>query len=126
MKNKIIILIFLCLGCFLKAQDRFDILEEKLNQLGKDYPGINDKVELSMNGASIQEYVKTIGTNNNLNVNVDPALDIKLSNSFSKVSAKEVFLFLCKRYDLDIVFVGPIMTFIKFIPAIVEKKLPPS
>lgn len=108
----------------IKAQDRFDILEEKLDQVAKNYPGINDKVELSMNGVSIQEYIRAIGTNNNLNVNVDPALDIKLSNSFSKVSVKEVFLFLCKRYDLDIVFVGPIMTFNKFTAPIVEKKAP--
>jgi type IV pilus assembly protein PilQ len=99
------------------------MLEEKLIQLAKDYPGINDKVELSMNGATIQEYVRAIGINNNLNVNVDPSLDIKLTNSFSKVSAKEVFLFLTKRYDLDIIFVGPIMTFVKFTAPVVEKKV---
>lgn len=109
-------------GFAIKAQDRFDVLDEKLTQLGKDYPGINDKVELSMNGATIQEYVRAIGLNNNLNVNVDPSLDIKLSNSFSKVTAKEVFIFLCKRYDLDILFVGPIITFVKFNPPVVEKK----
>jgi type IV pilus assembly protein PilQ len=49
-----------------------------------------------------------------------------LSNSFSKVTAKEVFIFLCKRYDLDILFVGPIMTFVKFIPPVVEKKPVPA
>ncbi|MBK7816346.1 MAG: hypothetical protein IPJ60_01615 [Sphingobacteriaceae bacterium] len=64
-----------------------------------------------------------IGLSNNLNVNVDPGLDIKLTNNFSKVTAKEVFLFLCKRYDLDIQFMGPIMTFVKFTPAVVEKKI---
>jgi len=101
-----------------------DVIEEKLNQLSKSYPGVNDKVELSMNGATIQEYIRAIGLSNNLNVNVDPGLDIKLTNSFSKVTAKEVFLFLCKRYDLDIQFVGPIMTFTKFTPVIVEKKAP--
>lgn len=122
MKNKLILLVFLCLTVLVKAQDRFDVIEEKLTQLAKSYPGIDDKVELSMNGASIQEYIRAIGTTNNINVNVDPGLDIKLTNSFSKVSAKEVFLFLCKRYDLDILFVGPILTFNKFTAPIVEKK----
>ena len=126
MRTKIIIIFLFTISFFAKAQDRFDVLEEKLDQMAKNYPGINDKVELSMNGVSIQEYVRTIGTNNNLNVNVDPTLDIKLTTSFSKVSAKEVFLFICKRYDLDIQFVGPIMTFIKFTPAIVEKKAIPT
>lgn len=117
------ILFFLFTGILAKAQDRFDVIEEKLTQLAKSYPGIDEKVEASMNGVSIQEYVRAIGSSNNLNVNVDPGLDVKITMNFSKVTAKEVFLFLCKRYDLDIQFVGPIMTFIKYtMPPVVEKK----
>lgn len=126
MKIKSLIVVFLFLTFFAQAQDRFDVIEEKLTQLAKSYPGIDDKVTLSMNGASIQEYIRAIGTNNNINVNVDASLDIKLSNNFSNVSAKEVFLFLCKRYDLDIIFVGPIITFNKFTAPVVEKPLPQS
>lgn len=110
----------------IEAQDRFDFLDEKLNQLAKNYPGINENVELSLNNASIQEYIKAIGATNNINVNVDPGLDIKVSNNFSKVTAREVFIFLCKRYDLDIQFVGPIITFSKFVAPVqpvVEKKV---
>jgi type IV pilus assembly protein PilQ len=114
--------IFFVFAQSINAQDRFDVLDEKLNQLAKSYPGINEAVEISMTAASLQEYVRAIGTSNNLNVNVDPSIDVKLSNSFKKVTAKEVFIFLCKRYDLDIQFVGPIITFIKFTAPIVEKK----
>jgi type IV pilus assembly protein PilQ len=121
--KRIVIIILLTISSVLNAQDRLDVIDEKLNQLSKDYPGINEKVELSMNGATVQEYVRTIGLNNNLNVNVDPGLDIKLTNTFSKVTAKEVFLFLCKRYDLDIQFVGPIITFVKYVQPLVEKKI---
>ncbi len=124
MKIRILIIVFLTLTFFAQAQDRFDVIEEKLTQLAKSYPGIDEKVELSMNGASIQEYIRAIGTNNNINVNVDNTLDIRVSNTFKNVSAKEVFLFLCKRYDLDIIFVGPILTFNKYVPPVIEKKLP--
>ena len=126
MRVKISLIVLLFTGYFIHGQDRFVVLDEKLNQLAKNYPGVNELVDLSMNGASIQEYIRTIGTSNNINVNVDPTLDIKLTNNFSKVSAKEVFLFLCKRYDLDILFVGPIITFTKYNPPplpIVEKKI---
>ena len=123
--KQLIIGFFFLLGSF-SAQDRMDILEEKLNQLAKNYPGINDQVDISLKDASIQEYIKAIGLANNINVNVDPSIDAKLSNSFSKVTAKEVFLFFCKRYDLDMNFVGPIITFTKYIPPApppqVEKK----
>jgi type IV pilus assembly protein PilQ len=110
------------------AQDRFDILEQKLIEVGKVSPGINDKVDLSINGVSIQEFIRAVGFQNNLNVNIDPTIDIKIVNSFSKVSAQEVFLFLCKTYNLDINFVGPILSFIKYTPPltiskIVEKKI---
>lgn len=121
MKTKLIILFSLCVF-LIKAQDRFDILEEKLNQLAKNYPGLNDNVELSMNSASIQDFVRLIGTNNNLNVNVDPTLDIKISNNFKNVSAKDVFLFLCKKHDLEISFVGPIMSFTKYVAPVTPVK----
>jgi type IV pilus assembly protein PilQ len=102
--------------CFIaKAQDRFAILEQKLIELGKtSSPGLNEKVDLSINGASIQEFIRAVGVNNNLNVNVDPTIDAKIVNNFSKVTAQEIFLFLCKNYNLDINFVGPILSFVKY------------
>src|SRR5688572_4803194 len=71
-----------------------------------------------MRDASIQEYIRAIGISNNINVNVDPGIDVRLTNNFKNVTAKEVFLFLCKRYDLDILFVGPILNFTKYVPPV--------
>lgn len=126
MKTKIITLILIIFSCHLLAQDRFDVLEEKLNQLAKTYPGINEKVELSVNGVSLQEFVRAIGTSNNLNISIDPAIDFKLNNNFKDVTAKDVFIFLCKRYDLDISFVGPIITFVKYVPVAEAPKTAPA
>lgn len=115
MKTKFYILsFFLLFTVIVNGQDRFDLLDEKLNQLAKNYPGINEKVELSVTAATIQDFVRAVGTSNNLNVTVDPTIDVKITNSFKNVTAKEVFIFLCKRYDMDISFVGPIMTFAKY------------
>lgn len=99
-----------------KAQDRFAILEQKLIELSKTTPGLNEKVDLSINGSTIQEFIRAVAASNNLNVNVDPSIDVKISNNFSKVTAQDVFLFLCKSYNLDITFVGPIMSFVKYVP----------
>ncbi|MBL7934563.1 MAG: hypothetical protein JNM51_01990, partial [Bacteroidia bacterium] len=124
MKIKIIVLTFLLGFCFLaKSQDRFAILEQKLIELGKSNPGLNEKVDLSINSSSIQEFIRAIATSNNLNVNVDPSIDVKVTNNFSKVTAQDVFLFLCKSYNLDINFVGPIMSFVKYVPPVVPVKV---
>lgn len=103
------------------AQDRFSILEQKLIEVGKISPGMNEKVDLSISGVSIQEFIRAVGVNNNLNVTVDPTLDIKIVNNFSKVTAIDVFLFLCKNYNLDISFVGPIMSFSKYNQIVTPK-----
>ncbi len=123
MKIRIIVLTFFLSFCFMaKSQDRFAILEQRLIDLGKTSPGLNEKVDLSINGASIQEFIRAIGVNNSLNVNVDPSIDVKIANNFSKVTAQEVFLFLCKNYNLDITFVGPIMSFVKYVPPVAPIK----
>jgi type IV pilus assembly protein PilQ len=124
MKIKLFILSFLLfIITSMSAQDRFAILEQKLIEVGKISPGINEKVDVSINGVSIQEFIRAIGVQNNLNVNVDPFIDVKIANNFSKVTAQDVFLFLCKTYNLDINFVGPIMSFVKYTAPIIPQKI---
>jgi type IV pilus assembly protein PilQ len=123
MKTNLFILLFiLFLSIGLKAQDRFAILEQKLIEVAKISPGISEKVDVSINGVTIQEFIRAIGVQNNLNVNVDPFIDVKIANNFSKVTAQEVFLFLCKTYNLDINFVGPILSFVKYNAPIAPPK----
>ena len=124
MKIKLFILSFLLfIITSMDAQDRFAILEQKLIEIGKISPGINEKVDVSINGASIQEFLRAIGVQNNLNINVDPFIDVKIANNFSKVTAQDVFLFLCKTYNLDINFVGPIMSFVKYTAPLIPQKI---
>jgi type IV pilus assembly protein PilQ len=95
---------------------RFAALEEKLAKLSVEVPGLNNKVELSVNGVSLQEFIRAVAITNNLNVSVEPALDTKIYDNFSDVTVSNVFLFLCRRYDLDIMFIGNIMVFSKYVP----------
>lgn len=95
----------------MQAQDRFATIENKLKELGKETPGLNEKVELSVNGVSIQEFIRGLATSNNLNISVDAALNTKIVNNFSNVTVAEVLLFLCRKYDMDITFIGSIMSF---------------
>lgn len=95
---------------------RFTALEKKLKDLSSTINGLNNKVELSVNGISVQEFVRGIAIANNLNVSVEPSLDTKIYDNFSDVTVSDVFLFLCKRYSLDMTFIGNIMVFTKYVP----------
>lgn len=95
---------------------RFTALEKKLKELSVNITGLNNKVELSVNGISVQEFVRGIAIANNLNVSVEPSLDTKIYDNFSDVTVSDVFLFLCRRYSLDMTFIGNIMVFTKYIP----------
>jgi type IV pilus assembly protein PilQ len=107
--------------------DRFIELEAKLDELKKEVPGLNEKVDFAISGASIQEFIKTLAESNNLNVSVDPSLSIRVHNNFTNERVLTILLFLCKEYDLDIRFVGTIMSFNKYVPPTeVKAAIPPK
>ncbi len=98
----------------MKAQDRIIELEKQLEQFSKVNPTLNNPVELSVSNASLQEFIRGLAIANNINVDVDPTVNKFITNNFSNVQVKSVFIFLCKRYDLDIDFTGNILTFKKY------------
>ncbi|MBI2968494.1 MAG: hypothetical protein HYY40_11880 [Bacteroidetes bacterium] len=118
---KIKLWFFFCLFLWLFArpaiaQDRFTTLDNTLTALSKDVPGLNEKVELSVNNVSIQEFIRGLAAAHNLNVSVDPNLRLSIINNFSNATVADVFLFLCRQYDLDITLIGNIMSIAKYTP----------
>ncbi len=106
-----------------------DSLKIELDNLGKkDYPGLNERVEFSVSGVSVKEFLRSIATNHELNINVRGDVDGVVINNFSDAKVSDVILFLCKEYNLRIDFMGSIMSFYAFqedIPIeVVRQKIP--
>lgn len=103
-------------GAKLNAQesDRFSDIERKLSLLSVDFKGLNEKVELSVDNVSLQEFLSALAQANNLNISVDQDINYSITNNFTGVTVKEVILFLCRKYELDVNFMGSIMSFSKF------------
>ena len=110
------IFIYILSSTVLFAQDRFTVIEDKLKELTATTPGLSQKVELSVNNVPLQEFIRGLAVANNLNISVDPALKISITNNFSNVTVAEVIVFLTKKYDLDISFIGSIMSFTPYSP----------
>jgi type IV pilus assembly protein PilQ len=112
----LLILFFQSLICL--GQDRFSTIENKLRDLAQTNPGLNGKVELSVSGANIQDFIRGLASTHGLNVSVDAPLNQKVFNNFSNVTVAEVLLFLCRKYDLEISFIGSILSFSQFVPPV--------
>ncbi len=114
MRIRILFFLILFTG-YTYGQDRFLTIETKLKELAATSPGLNEKVELSVNGASIQDFIRGLASTNGLNISVDAPLNQKIYNNFSNVTVTEVLVFLCRKYDLEVSFIGSIMSFTQFV-----------
>jgi type IV pilus assembly protein PilQ len=108
--------VLLCFAPGDPADERIANLEKKLQALTAQVPGLNNKVDISVNGVNVQEFIRGIAVSNNLNVSVEPGVETRIYDNFANVSVIDVFLFLCQRYNLDITFIGNIMVFTKYTP----------
>lgn len=118
MKTKVISLLVIGI-CILSLKgfaqtDRIKIIEQRLKDLSASVPGLNQTAELSISGGSLQEFLRALASTHNLNINIDPSLTQKVSNYFSKEKVSNILLYLVNQYNLDIQFVGSIMTIIPF------------
>lgn len=114
--NLLLIFVFLVIQQSTYSQTRIELLSIKLDSLAQTQPGLSQTVELSVSKASLQEVIRTIAVANKLNAVVDPGVQTNISYNFTNVPAKDVFTFLCREYDLDLVFTGRIISVIKYIP----------
>lgn len=102
-----------------RPSDRFAVIEERLNELSRTVPGLNETVEFAVSGASLQEFLRGLATANRLNISIDPQISAKVYNNFTNERVANILLFLVREYELDIRFVGSIMSFYKYVPPLV-------
>lgn len=102
---------------------QLDVLSDSLQ------PSLNELSSFSLSQTPIQTFLRAVAENHNLNIQIDPALNIVITNNFTNVVVKDLLLFVCESYQLDIKFTNTIMSFSKFIPPpepprmVKEKKL---
>lgn len=114
--RSLVVLVYLICSCLgmgfaqQRAEQQYEQVEQRLRSLAVMVPGMNEKVKLSVSGASLQEFVRALAEANKLNINVAPDLQINIVNNFSDETALNVLLFLSKTYQLDIQITGTIMS----------------
>lgn len=107
-------------------EERMDVLEKKLVGLSAFVPGLKQKVQAGLSGVSIQEFLRAMAQSNQLNINVDPMLNIKVSSNVTNENALNLLLFLAKNYDLEINVIGSIITVAPYNPPVVKPVYTPK
>lgn len=123
MENKvkyILVLAIMLVHFVSTAQDRFEKIQADLDSASIQQKGLNNTVNLSINHYTLQEVIRAIAKENNLNVSIDPKINALPSYNFSNASVKEVFLLLCKEHHLTLEWTGNIISFKPFIKPIVK------
>lgn len=98
----------------LNAQTRDLILKQRIDSLANINSGLNQIIELSFNKAPIQEIIRSIAVSNKLNIIIDPLIQNITTYNFTDVQAKDVLLFLCREYNLDVSNSGKIIKISKY------------
>jgi len=119
-----ILLLFINASAF--AQNRYTILEQRLNDLAQNVPGLNQKIETSVSNGSLYEFLRGIAVTHNLNFNVDPNLTQKITSYFSNESIKNLLIYLAKQYNLDYNFTGTIITISPYKDPLLNQPPPPK
>lgn len=120
------VLVFFCpIITMAQKQERVQVIQQRLDDLSVNVPGLNQPVNLQISGAPIREYLNAIAKSNKLSISVDPKINIVISETLNNVPASNIISFLAKKYNLDISITGSIIYIIPFEdPSLLIKPLP--
>jgi type IV pilus assembly protein PilQ len=114
MKAKVVLFLLLILSSATMAQDRYVAIDQMLRKLAADQPGLEGSVELNVSGISVQELVRGIAETHGLNVAIDGTINQTVVNNFANAKVRDVLVFLCKKYDMEIEIIGSIISLKKY------------
>lgn len=114
MKKRIIIgLIFVFSALRLQAQSDPAVFDQQLTELAKVQPGLLEKVQVNVSGIGLSDFITAVAFEHNLNVSVDEQLKTVVVNNFYDALVKDVFVFMVKKYALEVEVIGSIIVFRK-------------
>ncbi|WP_241507223.1 type II secretion system protein GspD [Aquimarina sediminis] len=128
MKIKQLILIFaLAVGMQISAQENFQnqgqnntrvsTIENKLQLLNVDIPGLTEKVNVNISNTSLLNFLRAVSQVHKININLSNELNnITVVNGFNDVTVQDLLVFLVKEYQLDIAFTGNILSIKPYVP----------
>ena len=105
-------------------QERMHSIESKMTVLSTEIQGLESRIDISVSDVPIQDFVRAIARNSNLNIHIDPNIDLRITANYSQVRVLDIILFLCKEYNLDFSSTGNIISLFQYQEPVLEKPKP--
>ncbi|MGJ8664828.1 MAG: type II secretion system protein GspD [Patiriisocius sp.] len=105
------------------AQSNEETITSRFEQIAESRKGLNEAIRIDISGLTLYDFISAIAEEHELNVSVDSSLNDVVSSNFFDVNVKDVFLFLIRKYDLDVEIINGIISFSRKKPE--EVKPPP-
>ncbi len=130
MKKNILLICFIFnFGILSYAQDNFQnqsqdntriaTLENKLQLLSVEVPGLAEKVNVNISNTSLLNFLRAVSQIHKININISDQLNsVNIINGFNDVIVQDLLIFLAKEYQLDIQFTGNILSIKKYVPPV--------
>lgn len=86
------------------------MLNARLDTLSGSIPGLKKKVSIGSEEMGIADFISMIASSRRINISYDEVdQSTSIVQNLPKVSVKDALVFLCRKYDLDVSFMGSIM-----------------
>lgn len=96
------------------GENRLELIRQKLDALQLSSSGLTNKIDVSVSSIDIRQFLRSLANTNHLNIDVDNNLSINISINLTNVIVKDVLIYLCKQYELDLDITGNILNIYVF------------
>ena len=95
------------------GDERFKELAVRLEEYAAEFPKIDKEIDIAITG-TLQDFAIAFSKETKLNLVIDPSINQRVVVNFAETKPRDILLYLCKFYNLDISFSGTILALIAF------------
>jgi len=104
------------LNLYAQHSTRSESLRVQLENAVLETPQLENKVSFSVSDVSLYEFIRALGVNNKLNLDIDVTLTDPVAVNFNNVSIIDILVYLSDQYSLDVFLTGNIISIVKYFP----------